>query len=197
MAQTMTQTHGASGPMHSLQHHDGLSNGSNIPLYPNESPQQSEELYKRSVMIVIWYKVSSSWSSHIVLRFESETMRSSAAPLSYNNMKCFSAQSSRRRSVDVGRTLFHSAHPPIQIDVCDGCTSFADQHHYTLYACPTCPVPLRLETTGLRSHEPVTLSSDVALSREVQKRHVILRDNELFSLCDCRMSCPRYLVCCI
>lgn len=86
MAQTMTQPHGASGPMHSLQHHDGLSNGSSIPLYPNESPQQSEELFKRSVMIVIWYKVSTFWSSLMFLYFKSETLRNYADAFNCNNV---------------------------------------------------------------------------------------------------------------
>lgn len=89
MAQTMSQTHGASGPMHSLQHHDGLSNGSSIPLYPNENPQQSEELFKRSVMIVIWYKVSSPWASLISLRLGSETLRYCAVAFSYNSVACY------------------------------------------------------------------------------------------------------------
>jgi len=67
---------------HSVPHPDSSSNGQGI-MYPNEvtpdlganphhtqinGTQQSEELYKRSIMLVIWYKVSIySYIYHIVI----------------------------------------------------------------------------------------------------------------------------------
>lgn len=129
MAQTMSQTHGASGPMHSLQHHDGLSNGSNIPLYPNENPQQSEELFKRSVMIVIWYKVSSPWASLISLRLGSETLRYRAVAFSCNSVVCL--QTHRLFVSDqLTCTVLLTRHASIA--ACDE-RKFIDQHSETTF----------------------------------------------------------------